>query len=247
MVASTVCENNGATPYREQTYDCDDASKIEEFKLLDLVTPATLQEIDYAYGATDGILESEDHIGTSNDIEYTYDDFGNILTRKQGPFGSPTTSDVYAYSGHDQLDTITRNGNLWKEFFYDSNGRRTSFKVSSATVQTYTYDDADRITAIAYPYVTGDTFAYNGIDTRLSKSENGSSTNFYRGGPGVTDPVLSDSGAVYTPGISERRSSTTTFSHSGIKNAAYQTGTGGTQTAEKEYDAYGNVLNSGGS
>ena len=65
---------------------------------------------------------------------------------------------------------------------------------------------------------------------------------FKRDGAGVTAPVVADGFASYTPGISERRSGTTTYLHSGLKNNAAQTGTGQTVAATRTYDAFGNVV-----
>jgi hypothetical protein len=39
----------------------------------------------------------------------------------------------------------------------------------------------------------------------------------------LTEGVLEAGNAVYTPGVSEKRGSVTTFSHSGLKNAGAQT------------------------
>jgi hypothetical protein len=52
---------------------------------------------------------------------------------------------------------------------------------------------------------------YNGLDTRVSKVENSVSTTFVRDGAYVTDPVIRDTNAVYTPGISEIRGGSTRF------------------------------------
>lgn len=57
----------------------------------------------------------------------------------------------------------------------------------------------------------------------------------------MTDPVLGDGLATYTPGVSERRSGTSRYLHSGIKNADSRT-TGQAVEATREYDAFGNVL-----
>jgi RHS repeat-associated protein len=62
----------------------------------------------------------------------------------------------------------------------------------------------------------------------------------------LTAPVLSDGSATYTPGVSERRGSTTTYMHSGLKNAEAQTSTSQAITAERTYDAFGNVASSTG-
>ncbi|MGE0002165.1 MAG: RHS repeat-associated core domain-containing protein [Fimbriimonadaceae bacterium] len=62
---------------------------------------------------------------------------------------------------------------------------------------------------------------------------------FDRTGVAVTAGVLSDVNASYTHGVSEVRSGTTTFSHSGLKHMAAQTGQSGSVAATREYDAYG--------
>ena len=69
---------------------------------------------------------------------------------------------------------------------------------------------------------------------------------FLRDGAYVTDPVLADGAATYTPGVSERRGVATTFLHSGLKNADAQSGTAQTVAATRQYDAFGNFLSSTG-
>jgi RHS repeat-associated protein len=72
-------------------------------------------------------------------------------------------------------------------------------------------------------------------------------TNTYvRDGVGVTAPVIRDTFASYTPGTSERRGTTTTFNHSGLKNAEMQTDASKAVSATKVYDAFGNLTNSAG-
>jgi hypothetical protein len=49
----------------------------------------------------------------------------------------------------------------------------------------------------------------------------------------VTDPVIWDTGATYTPGVSERRNRATTFLHCGLKDATAQSGTAGSISAKR--------------
>lgn len=70
--------------------------------------------------------------------------------------------------------------------------------------QVMTYDHESRVTSVtrngqAVNYV------YNRLDTRTSATMGITTNSFLRAGAYVTDPVLADSGAVYTPGISEQR------------------------------------------
>lgn len=62
----------------------------------------------------------------------------------------------------------------------------------------------------------------------------------------LTYPVLKDGAATYTPGISERRGTATTYLHSGLKNTDAQSSTLGALTAIRQYDAFGNMASSTG-
>jgi RHS repeat-associated protein len=71
---------------------------------------------------------------------------------------------------------------------------------------------------------------------------------YKRDGAYVTDPVLSDSAASYTPGISERRSSTTKFYHTDrLGTTERLTNTSQTTTDTRTYDAFGLLVSSSGS
>ncbi len=132
-----------------------------------------------------------------------------------------------------------------KEFTYDSAGRTTAVETSAGTT-SLSYDYESRVTGITYPSQSTNSFTYNGLDTRVGMSDSGGSKTFLRDGASVTSPVLSDGSADYTPAISERRSSTTTFYHAGIKNGDSQSSTGQSVTASIQYDAFGNVTSSSG-
>jgi len=151
----------------------------------------------------------------------------------------------YTYDDADKLQDVKVGGVTQKSYGYDSAGRTTSV-VSGAGTTTLAYDYEGRISQITYPSTATNTFTYNGLDTRVGKVDSAGTSTYKRDGAGVTAPVLNDGSATYTPGISERRSSTTTFLHSGLKNADSQTGTGQTIGATKQYDAFGNVLASTG-
>jgi RHS repeat-associated protein len=122
---------------------------------------------------------------------------------------------------------------------------RTNSVVSPSGTTTIAYDFESRITSVTGPGVTA-SYSYNGLDTRVSKIENGTSQTFERDGAGVTAPVLRDSSASYTPGISERRRAVTKLNHSGLKNADAQSSTAQAVTATRTYDAFGNVASTTG-
>jgi RHS repeat-associated protein len=113
-----------------------------------------------------------------------------------------------------------------------------------------TWNAYNRLTALSYPGGT-ESYGYNGVDSRISRTAGGVATSFKRAGAGQTSPVLSEiqggsTSVRYLPGVYEDRSGTVTNYHSGIKNTFLQTNSAGSQTASKRYDAFGNVLASSG-
>ena len=134
-------------------------------------------------------------------------------------------------------------GSNYKNYTYDSAGRRIQ-ENNTGTSRYFAYDEESRLTAITGAYSA--TYDYNGLDTRVEKTEASVTRNFMRDGVDVTSPVLNDGAAAYTPGISERRSSTTTYMHSGLKNADFQTDTSPLLVADRTYDAFGNLTGGSG-
>jgi RHS repeat-associated protein len=131
-----------------------------------------------------------------------------------------------------------------QDFLIYAAGRTTSVVTPSGTTNL-TYDYESRLTSVTGPGITA-SYTYNGLDTRVGKTENGASQVYKRNGVGVTDAVLSDSSAFYTPGVSERRAGTTSYLHGGLKNQTRQTNSSQTTTATRTYDAFGNVTSSSG-
>jgi len=187
----------------------------------------------YTYDAIDQITgESKSGYAAT----YTYDANGNRLTK--------TVNSVTENYSYDSADKLLSAGS--KTYDYDDAGRTT--EVTSGGVTTYlTYDYEGRVTSITKSGVTTNAFVYNGLDTRVSKTDSAGTKTYRRAGAYVTDPVLGDGSANFTPGISERRSSTTTFLHSALKNADAQTSTLQAVTGTRQYDAFGNVTSSSGS
>lgn len=103
------------------------------------------------------------------------------------------------------------------------------------------------MTGITYPNSSTNSFTYNGLDTRVGKTDSSGTATYRRDGVGVTDPVLSDGSATYTPGISERRSGTTTYElNDRLGTGSRQTNTSATTTATRTYDAFGMLVSSTG-
>ncbi|MCU0315096.1 MAG: DUF6531 domain-containing protein [Fimbriimonadaceae bacterium] len=228
-VTSIVLKNSSGTTLRTQSYAYDASSKI---------TAHTVNGVTTAYnydGA--GQLLSESRPGYSG--AYTYDGNGNRLTRTVNG-----VTEAYTYDDGDKLLNVSIGGNVVKSYGYDAAGRTTSV-VSSAGTTTLAYDFESRATSIVGPGVSQSNI-YNGLDTRVGSTTNAASRTFLRDGAYVTDPVLADGAATYTPGVSERRGAVTTFLHSGLKNADAQSGTSQAVAASRQYDAFGNLVASSG-
>ena len=131
-----------------------------------------------------------------------------------------------------------------KSYTYDAAGRTVGINAPGGTT-TLSYDYESRVTAITGPGIN-ETHTYNGLDTRVGTVQGGVSRTFVRDGSYVTDPVLRDGQATYTPGVSERRGGVSTWSHSGLKNADAQTSSVGAIAATRVYDAFGAELSATG-
>jgi YD repeat-containing protein len=113
----------------------------------------------------------------------------------------------------DKLTSIVNGGVTVKSYTYDAAGRTKTVTSSSGTT-TLSYDYEDRVTGITYPSLATNSFTYNGLDTRVGKVDSSGTATYKRDGADVTDPVLSDGSALYTPGVSrvfETRKAATTI------------------------------------
>jgi RHS repeat-associated protein len=110
----------------------------------------------------------------------------------------------------------------------------------------YSWDGASHLVAVTSPGFTSNTFSYNGLDTRISKIEAQGTTVSRHDGSTPSSPVIGDSGASYTPGISEFRGTSSRFLHSVLKNSTSRTLSDQSSEATREYDAFGNVPSSSG-
>ena len=84
------------------------------------------------------------------------------------------------------------------------------------------------------------------MGTRTSKTDSTGKRDYLRDGVGVTSPVLSDGAATYTPGISERRGTTSTYQLNGLKSTFAQSNASGGHVSSRNYDAFGAGTSSSG-
>ena len=214
----------GATVLRTTGYAWDNA---------DQITSQTVNGVTTNYGYDlAGQLTSE--VRTGYNVAYTYDANGNRLSKTVNG-----TVESYTYDLADKMLTAGA-----KSYTYDAAGRTVGINAPGGTT-TLSYDYESRVTAITGPGIN-ETHTYNGLDTRVGTVQGGVSRTFVRDGSYVTDPVLRDGQATYTPGVSERRGAVSAWSHSGLKNADAQTTGAGSIQATRVYDAFGAELSATG-
>jgi len=153
-------------------------------------------------------------------------------------------AEAYAYDNGDKLLSVSVGGSAVKTYGYDLAGRTTSV-VSSTGTTNIAYDFEGRATSIVGPGVSQSN-VFNGLDTRVGSTTNSVARSFLRDGAYVTDPVLKDGAATYTPGVSERRGTATTYLHSGLKNADAQSSVSQAISGTRQYDAFGNLASTTG-
>lgn len=206
----------------------------------------------YHYDST-GYLAQEviiDPVSGNQTITYTYDDFGNRLTKTDN-----TGTTTYLYDDNDRLVSETSPAGLIT-YTYDNNGNLT-VRNDNGQVTTHAYDFDDRL--IRVDTAGGDVieYAYDHDGRRVSRTLNGVVTNYLLNILPDNEQVLDeyDAGgnviASYTYGlsrISQDRSGDVSFYHiDGQTSTRVLTDSTGNLTDTYNYDAFGNLLSSTGS
>ena len=93
---------------------------------------------------------------------------------------------------------------------------------------------------IVYPSSATNSFSYNGNDMRMQKVDSAGTANYLCDGTTPASAVLKDGAAVYTPGLSERRGTTSKFYHGdGLGSTRGITNTSQAVTDSVLYDGFG--------
>ena len=114
-------------------------------------------------------------------VVYTYDDFGNRLTR--------TDNGVETVYTVDKLNRVTAARTLAETiaWTYDANGN-TATKTEGDIVQTYHYDRENRLTGVTVDAETVFSAKYDYRSRRVEKTENGDTVSYlYDGGVSVQE------------------------------------------------------------
>ena len=185
---------------------------------------------NFAYDASDQIT-GEARTGTSGTytVGYTYDHNGNRTSKILNG-----VTDSYTYDAHDKLLSTSS-----KSYTYDHNGNCTAVTVGTLTT-TLAYDYQNRVTGITYSGGATNSFGYNAFNLRAKKVDSTGTYNYVTDGVSPASAVLSDGAAIYTPGLSERRGTTSKFYHSDALGSTRGI-TDSTQTATDSllFDAFG--------
>ena len=225
-------QNSSGTTLADYQYSYDGASNVSTW------TDSDGTVVTLGYDASDQLTSEvrDNSHGTGYTFTYTYDHNSNRLTKVVGTGGSAVTT-TNTYGTHDQLLT---SGS--KSYGYDNAGNCTSVTVGSS-VTSISYDYENRVVGISFPGGASNSFAYNGDDLRMQKVDSAGTANYLCDGTTPASAVLTDSSAVYTPGLSEHRGSTSKFYHGdnlgstrGITNSSQ------TVTDTLLYDAFGNTI-----
>lgn len=230
MTRNQVKNSSDSTIWDYQ-YVYDDADQVTQYSVGGVVT-------SYGYDAIGQLTSETKSGGTTYSGSYTYDANGNRLTRTVNGI-----TETYTYDDGDKLTAIT-GGTDPRTYTYDGAGRTTGIVRSGGTTG-FTYDYESRIISITKPGMTTNSFTYNGLDTRVGMTDSTGTKTFKRIGVSVTSAVISD-GTAYYNGNAEHRSGTSTWFHSGLKNIEYQTKSTNVTQGRREYDAFGNIVSSGG-
>jgi RHS repeat-associated protein len=236
-----------------ETYSYDSRSRVEWIKLFNS-SNQLLSQHQYTYDPSSNVLTRTDNGVTTT---FGYDDIGQLISESRPGYSASYTYDkngnrltrtlngVYTYDAADKLLNVKVNGIVVKSFTYDLAGRTTGITDAGGTT-SFSYDYEDRVTSITRPGMTTNAFAYNGFGARVRKTDSSGTTTYLRSGTSVVAPVVADSGAVYTPGISERRGGASRFYHGDIKNFVEQTDSSGQVVSSQQYDAFGNPVSASG-
>jgi RHS repeat-associated protein len=207
--------------------------------------------VDYTYDALNRLTQEQitDSVLGNQTIAYTYDAFGNRLTKTDS-----TGTTTYTYNANDQLLTETAPG-FTTTYEYDLNGN-TVRKTEGTTITTYSYDFENKLigSQTGSQWVTYE-YDVDGIRTKATTST--ATTNYLVDKNLKYAQVLEERDGnnslivSYVHGddlISQKRGSVFSYYHyDGQMSTRRLTNSAGSTTDSYAYDAFGSLLDRQGS
>ena len=152
----------------------------------DKACDALNQTTQYTYDKNNRLLTTTDPEGHA--ISQTYDELGNIATKKDGRNNQTT----YQYDEYNRLNKVTNAKNESTEYSYDLNGNLLSQKDAKGNIITYEYNAANKVSKridqggrtgtlgnYSYNPAKTETSIYNADGTPAAKTDrNGKTINY---------------------------------------------------------------------
>lgn len=221
------------------------------------VTEADGRQVNYTYDELYRLTEENINNG-ERVLAYTYDSVGNRLTKDDSLVGLTT----YTYDANDRLlsEVLTQAGVTIHTitYTYDDNGNllsRTQVTDAASETTTYTWNDDDRLVAVATPDGSSVTYEYDEEGIRVSSTVDGVTTDYLvdknRPYAQVLEELNSEQlQAFYVYGhdlISQTRNTQQDFYQvDGLGSTRVLTDENGNVTDTYDYEAFGELIESSG-
>ncbi|MBL8484428.1 MAG: RHS repeat protein, partial [Rhodocyclaceae bacterium] len=130
--------------------------------------------VQYTYDTADRLVEEiQTHHGSTWRIAYTYD----ALDRRRTRTINGTAETAYTWDNAGRLASISFQGDTTR-YAWDAAGRLTQKTLPNGITQNHGYDEADRLTDIAYRQPDGSlieriAYSYDAAGQRIARSING--------------------------------------------------------------------------
>ena len=248
----TSLENKqGETILSSYSYELNDAGHRLS------VTEYDGRTVSYTYDELYRLTE-ENINGGERILAYTYDSVGNRLTKDDSLAGLTT----YTYDANDRLlsEVLTLDGVTIHTitYTYDDNGNllsRTQVTDATSETTTYTWNDDDRLVAVATPDGSSVTYEYDEQGIRVSSTVDGVTTDYLVDKNRPYAQVLEEFNseqlqAFYVYGhdlISQTRNAEQDFYQvDGLGSTRALTDENGNVTDTYDYEAFGELIESEG-
>ncbi len=191
----------------------------------------------YDYDAAGRVTTIADTIAGTVALTHTWGGIDTV-TRPNGV----TTDNSYDQAGRlTRIDHASTSGPIdFFEYTLDPSGTPTSMTSTDGT-ESYTYDDLNRLTAVAYPDGGTETYSYNSAGDRTASTLDGDLTTYAYDSAGRLSTVTTPAGTIgYTwDGNGNLISTTEGGSYTWTSQNMMASATVGTISQSYEYDAAG--------